>query len=45
MGETLTQQRRVREEGLRIVNLCRGGKMAEVLISLWFDGTPEGSTG
>ena len=22
MGETLTQQRRVREEGFRIVNLC-----------------------
>ena len=23
MGESLTQQRRVKEEGLRIVNLCR----------------------
>ena len=27
MGETLTQQRRVRDEGLRIVNLCQKGKM------------------
>ena len=23
MGESLTQQRRVRDEGLRVVNLCR----------------------
>ena len=29
MGESLTQQRRVREEGLRVVNLCpwRKGRM------------------
>ena len=26
MGESLTQQRRVREEGFRIVNLCPGGR-------------------
>jgi len=26
MGETLTQQRRVSEEGLRVVKLCQGGK-------------------
>ena len=26
MGETLTQQRRVKEEGLRIVNSCPIGK-------------------
>ena len=25
MGESLTQQRRVREEGFRIVNLCPSG--------------------
>ena len=26
MGESLTQRRRVREEGLRIVNLCQWGR-------------------
>ena len=26
MGESLTQRRRVREEGLRIVNLCQKGR-------------------
>ena len=26
MGESLTQRRRVREEGLRIVNFCRQGR-------------------
>ena len=26
MGESLTQQCRVRDEGLRIVNRCRGGR-------------------
>ncbi len=26
MGETLTQQRRVSEEGLRVVKLCQAGK-------------------
>ena len=26
MGESLTQQRRVRDEGLRVVNLCREGR-------------------
>ena len=26
MGESLTQRRRVREEGLRIVNLCQEGR-------------------
>jgi hypothetical protein len=29
MGESLTQQRRVWEEGLRIVNHCLGGRKAE----------------
>ncbi len=28
MGETLTQQRRVSEEGLRVVKLCQVGKKA-----------------
>ena len=27
MGESLTQRRRVRDEGLRIVNLCQKGRM------------------
>ncbi len=26
MGESLTQRRRVSEEGLRVVKLCRGGR-------------------
>ena len=33
MGESLTQRHRVRDEGLRIVNLCRKGKMCRVPIS------------
>ena len=28
MGESLTQRRRVREEGLRVVNLCQEGRNA-----------------
>ena len=27
MGESLTQQRRVKDEGLRVVNFCREGRM------------------
>ena len=30
MGETLTQQRRVKEEGLRIVNFCLQGRKMTV---------------
>ena len=30
MGETLTQRRRVKEEGLRIVNFCRQGRKMTV---------------
>ena len=30
MGESLTQQRRVRDEGFRIVNLCRMGRIMTV---------------
>ena len=33
MGESLTQRRRVRDEGLRIVNLCQKGRKRTVLIS------------
>ncbi len=31
MGETLTQQRRVSEEGFRVVKLCRVGRTCFVL--------------
>ena len=30
MGETLTQQRRVKEEGFRVVNFCFGGRTLTV---------------
>ena len=30
MGETLTQQRRVKEEGLRVVNFCLQGRILTV---------------
>ena len=33
MDESLMQRRRVRDEGLRIVNLCQWGRTATVLIS------------
>ena len=33
MGESLTQRRRVRDEGLRVVNLCQEGRNGEALIS------------
>ena len=45
MGETLTQQRRVSDEGLRVVKLCQVGRIHPVLISWDLDGTTEGSTG
>ena len=34
MGESLTQRRRVRDEGLRVVNLCQEGRTGYVLISI-----------
>ena len=33
MGESLTQRRRVRDEGLRIVNLCQKGRTSTALIN------------
>ncbi len=45
MGETLTQQRRVSDEGFRVVKLCQVGRNHMVLISPCADGTTEGSTG
>ena len=34
MGESLTQQRRVSEEGLRVVKLCQMGRTAVGLIGI-----------
>jgi hypothetical protein len=45
MGETLTQQRRVSDEGLRVVKLFRLGRRGIQLISEYFDGTKRRSTG
>ncbi len=44
-GETLTQQRRVSEEGLRVVKLCQLERNAWKLIPFRLDGTNRGSTG
>ena len=41
MGESLTQRRRVRDEGLRIVNLCQEGRSFTVLISSELTVPPE----
>ncbi len=38
MGETLTQQRRVSDEGFRVVKLCQVGRTPVRLIPSWFDG-------
>ena len=45
MGETLTQRRRVDDEGLRVVKSCQKGRNAYRLIPYMFDGTFKGSTG
>ncbi len=45
MGETLTQQRRVSDEGFRVVKLCQVGRIHMVIIPPYADGTTEGSTG
>ncbi len=45
MGETLTQQRRVSDEGFRVVKLCQVGRTHMMLILSCADGTTEGSTG
>ncbi len=45
MGETLTQQRRVSDEGFRVVKLCQVGRICPVIIPWGTDGTTEGSTG
>ena len=35
MGETLTEQRRVSDEGLRIVKLCGKGRTPQIGNDLW----------
>ncbi len=43
MGETLTQQRRVSDEGFRVVKLCQVGRTYMVIIPPCTDGTTEGT--
>ncbi len=45
MGESLTQQRRVEDEGFRVVNSCWEGRIAQVRIGSAFDGTSKESSG
>ncbi len=45
MGESLTQQRRVSDEGFRFVKLCQVGRSYICLIDVCIDGTTEGGTG
>jgi hypothetical protein len=45
MGETLTQRRRVGDEGLRVVKPCRKGRNRYRLIPGSVDGTLQESTG
>ncbi len=45
MGESLTQRRRVEDEGLRVVNSCREGRKSGELIAFPIDGTSKGSPG
>eukprot|EP00828_Plagiopyla_frontata_P005343 TRINITY_DN1212_c0_g2_i3.p2 TRINITY_DN1212_c0_g2~~TRINITY_DN1212_c0_g2_i3.p2 ORF type:complete len:127 (-),score=3.54 TRINITY_DN1212_c0_g2_i3:69-449(-) len=45
MGETLTQQRRVGDEGFRVVKPCQAGRNRMVPTPSCADGTAEGSTG
>ncbi len=45
MGETLTQQRRVSDEGFRVVKLCQMGRIYFLQIAKNTDGTIKGSTG
>ncbi len=39
MGETLTQQRRVSDEGFRVVKLCQVGRNCLMPIPSYTDGT------
>ena len=43
MGESLTQRRRVREEGLRVVNLCQWGRRERKLLTVPTEEAPANS--
>jgi hypothetical protein len=45
MGESLTQPRRVSDEGLRVVKLCGEGRISAALTLQRPDGTSLASTG
>ena len=45
MDESLTEQRRVSEDGLRVVKLCDPGRKSLRLIALGSDGTGKASHG
>ncbi len=45
MGESLTQRRRVGDEGLRVVKPCRVERIPRGIILRGVDGTTEGSPG
>ena len=45
MDESLTEQRRVYDEGLRIVKYCLWGRMIGLKILSPYDGTQGGSPG
>jgi hypothetical protein len=45
MDESLTTQRRVEDEDLRVVNSCRVGRKPPGLIAREADGTIKGSPG
>ncbi len=44
MGESLTEQRRVSDDGLRVVKLCDRGRTVRKLIPYGSDGTRIAST-
>ena len=41
MGESLTQRRRVRDEGLRVVNLCQEGRTANGVTAIGLTVPPK----
>ena len=45
MGESLTEQRRVSDDGLRVVKLCLREKTGRVPTGLFRDGTLKENTG
>ncbi len=45
MGESLTEQRRVSDDGLRVVKLCDRGRTVRKLIPYGSDGTRIASHG